>query len=64
MARPRLRLRNHVGRVARPVVCWLFGHREVRAIPHREICDKPWHGHTGDEEPFRFCAWCDSGWLA
>jgi hypothetical protein len=50
----------------RLAVCWIFGHRDVREIPHWEICEQPWNkehqdGMKGLIE--RWCMYCDSGYL-
>lgn len=57
----------------RALVCWLLGHRGIRAISHWEVCEynyvtiaiHPEHGKGGviGEKVDQFCAWCDSGWL-
>ena len=46
-------------------VCAALGHRDLREIEHRDLCDRPWHSHTDAElgAVDRFCFWCDSGWL-
>jgi hypothetical protein len=48
------------------VRCYLGGHQDVRAIPHREVCETPWeteHLALTEGEVDRVCAYCDSDWL-
>lgn len=54
--------------ILRGLRCRIFGHRDVRAIPHAEICEHPWNrDHDGvdvaDIPPDRLCRYCDSDWL-
>jgi hypothetical protein len=60
---PPVPFRERVSRFVRPLVCAAVGHRDVRILLHRQVCDKPWHPHTGAEPSMAFCFWCDSGEL-
>ena len=51
---------------SRAVICFFFGHRDVREILHTEICEEPWnkqHMQEMDKITERFCHYCDSGYL-
>ncbi len=46
----------------KPLKCLFLGHRGLKKIPHRELCETPWDAHhleaVGDELEI-FCTYCD-----